>query len=366
MKRRIVLIIALLTALIVVFLVRYRRTSTNSHKAIVATESETSSEVQTNAASGDHRPSPLVVPVEAVRRLAAEQKWARKHNGPVAFYAKVVDQDSKPVAGVTLNGTLNIFDEGMFVSDKDRVHNTKLQILSDNGGCFDLKRDRGYTLRVESVEKEGYVWQAPLGLGSFDFAPMNRPKQPPDYKNPNRRFVFYIWKKRATEPVIRQGVRVRISSEREEHPINLLTGQLVERDAKPDLIIRTPHVADPSQASRGAREFIFEVPTGGILETEDVYPYAAPTEGYHAKWQWLFQPADTRPSAEGWKRNFYIKARDGRLYGSLSVVFAFGEPAFVIEVLANPAGSPNLEPDPDKLITDPEEIRRLDEQTRVK
>ena len=29
-------------------------------------------------------------------------------------------------------------------------------------------------------------------------------------------------------------------------------------------------------------------------------------------------------------------------------------------------GSRNLEPDPEKLITDPEEIRRLDEQTRVK
>jgi hypothetical protein len=32
----------------------------------------------------------------------------------------------------------------------------------------------------------------------------------------------------------------------------------------------------------------------------------------------------------------------------------------------NPNGLPNLEPDPDKLITDPEEIRKLDEQTRTK
>jgi hypothetical protein len=32
----------------------------------------------------------------------------------------------------------------------------------------------------------------------------------------------------------------------------------------------------------------------------------------------------------------------------------------------NPTGSRTLEPDPEKLITDPEEIRRIDEQTRVR
>jgi len=32
----------------------------------------------------------------------------------------------------------------------------------------------------------------------------------------------------------------------------------------------------------------------------------------------------------------------------------------------NPNGSRNLEPDPQKLITDPVEIQRLDEQTRVR
>jgi len=30
----------------------------------------------------------------------------------------------------------------------------------------------------------------------------------------------------------------------------------------------------------------------------------------------------------------------------------------------NPKGSPSLAPDPEKLITDPAEIRRIDEQTR--
>ena len=37
-----------------------------------------------------------------------------------------------------------------------------------------------------------------------------------------------------------------------------------------------------------------------------------------------------------------------------------------ISAIVNPNGLQFLEPDPDKLITDPDEIRRLDEQTRAR
>lgn len=68
---------------------------------------------------------------------------------------------------------------------------------------------------------------------------------------------------------------------------------------------------------------------------------------------------------ENWRRNFYVKARHGKVYAGISVAWGFGATAFEINVIANPASSPVLEPDLEKLITDLEEIKRLDEKTQI-
>ena len=317
-----------------------------------------------NAAAESQVPL-IALPVEIAKRVAAEQKWASRNNGPVAFYAKVIDQAGNPVEDVVLSGTLNIFDEGFFVDDKNRVKNVKLTILSDSRGNLDLKKDKGSTFRVEHLGKDGYVWQVPLGLGSFDFASMNRPKQSPDYKDPNRRFVFHVWKKGETKPTIQISKRLRLEETDNEFAINILS---IERGAEnistPDLRIKFRYISPNDPTRQYDRQMVIEAPTGGLLETLDTYTFLAPENQYARQYNCVVRPDDM--TSGGWKRKFYLKSRDGRLYAGLEVQATLFPHVIDISAIVNPTGSRNLEPDPAKLITDPEEIRRLDEQTRVK
>ncbi len=306
----------------------------------------------------------VAVPVETARHAAAEREWARSHNGPVVFYAKVTDQHGAPVTGVALHGALSVFDEGLFTSDENRVRESKIQVLSDAFGHIELKRDSGAWLRIERIEKDGYLWNDP-GLTAFGFG-VNTPRSGPTYANPNQRLVLPMWKQGPTEPTIRHTLRVPIGTDRVETAYNLLTGKCPEQGVAPDLIIKTPLASDQTKAARGERFFIFEAPSGGIVETSDIYPYAAPAEGYESAWQWLFRPADRIPGAEEWKRSFYIRSRDGRVYVGMKVVLDFAVPAVLIESITNPNGSRVLEPDTSKQMTDPEEIRQVDGQTRRK
>ena len=329
-KRYLYFVVAVVLGIAVSAYVWHRRTLQKDGEHVEPSKVEqATSETPPQSETTESQVPPTAIPVEAARRLAVEQKWASRNNGPVQFYAKVIDQNGQPVEGAILTMTLSVFDEGVFVSDKNRVKTTKLRIVSGAGGLLEIKNSKGSSLWVESLEKEGYLWVYPQGLGSFSFGSLHAPKVAPDYANPSRRFIFHMWKKGASEQVISQSFRISIGGGRsDETKLNLIAGKA---GVFPDLVIKTPHVSDQSRAEKGEREFIFEVPSGGISETQDVYPYAAPLDGYQTKWQWLFQPAQTPREAEGWQRNFYVKTRNGKVYASLHVVFDFSGPAFVIE-----------------------------------
>ena len=99
--------------------------------------------------------------------------------------------------------------------------------------------------------------------------------------------------------------------------------------------------------------------------TGTVYPYLAPTNGYVGAFTFLYRPDDPSRSGNGWERRFYARLRDGRMYGGFVVEFS-PAPSKALEITGyiNPSGSRVLEPDPAKRITDPDEIRRLDQTTR--
>jgi hypothetical protein len=295
----------------------------------------------------------------AAERKAEERRWSSSRNGAVQFYAKAIDQNGDAISGVKLVVSLS-----RHVAGSSRpVQDERIEVISDAHGNFDLTGTQAVSLRTLQLEKAGYLWVNP-GLGSFDFRPGKIARQPIDYLDPSRRFIFTLWRKGPTVPVVSHGLQVQIIDEVTQ--VNLLTGRLSREDEKADLVIRTQPVANEETAKRGERLFSFEVADGGIIETSDANPFLAPDIEYPQKWQWLFQPADTAPGAENWKRNFYVKARNGRLRSSLSVLFEFSGPRLTVSIITNPSGSPLLEPDPEKQITDPEEIRRLDEATQGK
>ncbi len=303
----------------------------------------------------------VIETLDAPRLAVARQSAAKKANGPVSFYAKVTDQSGGQVAGAKLKGTVSAFNEGLRMSEEEAVRKSLFEVLSDPAGIFEIKRERGVWLNILALEKHGYFWENP-GFGSFGVGG-NAPTRIPSYSTPAQPLLLHLWRKGATEPTIRQGARVRLRAEQEVYALNLLTGQAVMTNEQPDLIIRFTLVSNSAAAARAHRIIRLEFPHGGVLETSDAYPYYAPASGYDPAWSWVYQAADTPPSEANRTRNFYARFRNGRMMAGFRIKFD-SMPALEMVVTINPAASPFLEADPAKQITDPDEIRRLDEATR--
>jgi hypothetical protein len=308
----------------------------------------------------DERPGHVIESAERIRNTVARQNVIKKMNAPVKFYAQVVDQNGAPVQNAVLSGSVSSYNDSLLPT-QETVQETKFEIRSDAGGQFELSGIRGWSLRIDKLEKDGYFWQHP-GFGSFGVGG-GIPSRGPTYSTPTQPFPMYVWKKGLTEPIIKHALQIR-PFKQDALAVNLVTGQRVSTNEFSDLVFRFPRVDDPARAARAHRMMIVEIPDGGILETTDAHPYAAKPGDYPPNWHWLFLAADTPPGKEDWTRNFYVRARRGRVYAGLKITFDL--PTLTIEAIANPAGSPILEPDPLKEITNPEEIRRLDEATRAR
>jgi hypothetical protein len=104
-----------------------------------------------------------------------------------------------------------------------------------------------------------------------------------------------------------------------------------------------------------------------LLWTNVPYAYSAPEGGYLDSYVEECLPSrGTGQFVEEWKKPFFIRARSGRLFAGLQVKFESGNNRLFIDGYVNPSASRVLEPDPTKLITDPRQIRKIDEMTRLR
>jgi hypothetical protein len=78
-----------------------------------------------------------------------QQAVQQAYNSPIDFWGKVVDQDGKSIAGVTV--TFTVFTLGSAWSDDK----PKVVVVSDAKGLFSLTGKKGIAL-VISTSKEGY------------------------------------------------------------------------------------------------------------------------------------------------------------------------------------------------------------------
>ena len=106
--------------------------------------------------------------------------------------------------------------------------------------------------------------------------------------------------------------------------------------------------------------FVMEVVSGGLIETTDRFLYRAPESGYQPRYELIMSPFN-----QGWsdqvEKKFYIRSREGKVFVSMEIsIYSNQSDTSLIELkyLANPAGSRNLEYDPNKSM-DPERIRKV-------
>ncbi len=287
-------------------------------------------------------------------------------NKPIEFHARVIDQFHQPVSGAVVEGRLFRNDEeklspANFLRFKpgDEIVRETLELISDNDGWIRLTRRRGQFIVIESLACSGYVWR----FEKFQNFHYDRPNLSEDFKDRTKGHIFQVWKKGETEKLIPFHFAVPVDLEGTNwYGVDFFRG--VISDGKTG-DFRFWFLTTTDVNGQPARRFRFEAPDGGLQLDAKPYPYEAPADGYAPGQDWMYEPFGQHAKgnhSETLVRRFYVRGRGGKIYASVTWNFI----ASAISGYINPAGSRNLDPDPAKQITDPDEIRRLDEATRDK
>lgn len=343
--------------------------STPQTTTVVAIPGETSAppRIETDALV-----RPYSIPEDKWNSLMAMRERALARNQPVEFYGRVLDQDAHPVEGAHLTFKLHRVDEQMFATTNffqremgDEIKPLSFEVVSDRQGWVQVKGVTGFALDVIRLEKEGYLSRYSGGL-MVTYESNRRRNTSGDISmtnafNPTKGYIFHLWKKGPTEPLVRFQFNVPVDLFGTNwYAVNLFRGAEIN---VPGGDFRFWFLTTNDVNGNPTRQFRFEGPDGGLQLDRNPYPYEAPLEGYSPAWDWLYEPRGD--ASEALVKRFFIRARGGKIYAHLTWNFTRGSAANISGYF-NPNGSRNLEPDPEKLMADAEEIRRLDEVTHLK
>lgn len=298
-------------------------------------------------------------------------------NQPIEFYARVVDQDGNPVIGARLELKLTRVDaEKVLVQfphmkmGEEQTTQTNF-VYSDDGGYIRFVGATGHYLDIWDLSKEGYSSNIPHNFETLTYEPggkrnVNHLVEMGNAFNSEIGYTFHLWKKGTTERLVGVNYTIGVDPDATNwHAVNLFRGP-VEDVGMGDFLFQIG--SDKDTNGNFARRFRYQARFGGLMVDAEPYPYLAPAQGYEQDWEWFFEPRGRNEKDDVQallKRKFYVKGRNGKMYAALTWNW-YTANAVQITGYVNPTGSRNLEPDAEQLITDPAEIQRLDEQTRVR
>jgi hypothetical protein len=257
-----------------------------------------------------------------------------ENSRPIDVYGKVVDQHGQPVAGVDVKG-------GTLLLSPDSSGGQQLDAETDNQGQFSFIGLHGARFGV-LLEKPGYESDPRTYAQWWD-----------SYKpDPNNPFVFKIWKLQGAEPMVHSKIHDYIPCDGTEIHYDLATGKKVATGG--ELVVKLTR--NPVDIVRGKPfdwQASIEIVGGGLTEMTDLYPYEAPADGYKSTIS-ITREATAKEWSASYDAAFYFKTDDGKVYGRMTIKIQadFQPPPtlFNADIYANPAGSRNLEYDPEKTV----------------
>jgi hypothetical protein len=312
--------------------------------------------------SKEHASSPTVLaPVnkeiseELENKIISKELYedGTKSNVPIQFYGMVVDQDGNGIPGVKVKAEVSAFNETFIKTRKDSDYRkkTSLEMTTDNRGFFTIQNIDGNYLVIKDLEKLGYQADT-SNLGAFVYWDRNDPSRIhiPSSQKP---VVFHIWRENGSEQLIYAKKFYGIIPDGRAFTIDLIKQKKMDSaTSEGDLrvkIMRPPQV-DPQ--IKYDWSCVIEVIGGGILEAADQFLYRAPESGYQPNYQLIVNASDPQWSDKVTK-TFYVKSREGKVYSSMTFEIFINyddKSALSLNYLSNPAGSRNLEYDPQKKI----------------
>lgn len=249
------------------------------------------------------------------------------------FYGRVVDyQTHQPIAGVKVSYEWNTVDAPSGTADANAV--------SDENGLFSLIGKRGRFLGVR-VEKEGYYTvEGGNGDINFEYADPSSPYYyEPDKSNP---IVFHLRKKGAGANIHIKTLNLGLHQHQLDAHVNLGQGFI-----NPNGMFGIK--VDASKFLPGAQPFPWTasltMSEGGLVETDEQFPFNAPATGYKAAIPMVDMQKLERGVWSGYiVKTYYFYLSSTNTYGRVTVTAAVALPV-TLDIFYNPTpGDRYLEP----------------------
>lgn len=286
------------------------------------------------------QPDPANPPVAGIHHLTAAESNAVNQRvltlwqAPIEFYGKVVDENSNPVAGATIN--FHWVESPS--EDGNRTTNTE----SNAEGLFSLRGARGPDLAV-LAGKEGYFSSREKDHPAFKYGLFANTNFSPDSQNP---VVFHLHKKGKEEPSIKKGFPPGMGQiwqlRHDGLPVelDLLKGTKVPA-GNGQLKLELWRDVSDLKAARFDWKLQLSISNGGLVGTDEEFAFHAPERGY--------QPSiaiDMPATNKNWKgeiqNKYYVQLPGGKC-GTIDLYLLPYNGVFRVRSAINPSGSRNLE-----------------------
>lgn len=285
--------------------------------------------------------------LDLYQKAVAIDSFLKSKNVAINFYGKIIDQNENPIEGVTITAEISSYnDRFMTTTDSNQRSREKIKSITDETGSFSLTGLTGMTLTLEKFTKEGFK----PSMRNRTFSYHVNEKGSTDPNNPT---VYTMWKQKGeTEGLIKMEKTYRFKPGN-EITVDLLSSKARKGIANGDFYVQINRPEDATSKKPFNWNIKIRAANGGILDTDDLFLYEAPIDGYKDTFDLEIKKEDSN-----WRsslnKQFYLKSRNGEVYSSLKVEFIpryNGNVAIRLKWLTNPNGSRNLEFDQSKNLT---------------
>lgn len=341
MKRNLFLILLVVIGILLVIVWPRSRHQSPTESSLPAADTaqpgpqSVQSQGQSTAPNGDNSVAGTEAsPMTQEERLKKKQEFADQYKNewrtPIEFYGMVVDESNNPVSDVQIDFSCN---------DLSPTGTTDYHTASDGNGLFSLKNITGKLLVINNISKEGY-YTSKEDNTSFEYGDSHL------VADPNQPVIFHLRKKK-------QGADLVVI----DYPGFARIAQL-KHDGTPidlDLFKGVPVAAGTGQlklefwrdlSDRNAKFFDWKlqisIPNGGLVGTDEEFPFMAPENGYQPSIVMDMQTND--PNWQGnMKTKYYFQLPDGK-YGRFDFEFLPHNGVFTVHSAINTDGTRYLEP----------------------
>ena len=269
----------------------------------------------------------------------------------IRFYGRLLDQFDQPIRGADVELGLTCFSPNLL--KEWFTEGKRLLVKTDERGAFSVTEQRGRSLSVDRIVKEGYEFPWEQNRMFYYSGQEKKRILVPDEKAP---VVFRGRKKGATTFLIRgldlaMGCHVKDKSKTMGY--DFIQGGRIDNPANPSDSDRDLVCDLEVTATFDAKSSTWKLTLrpgqagGGILASEELL-YEAPEAGYAAEYVFVAEGDKRLPRA----KYLYLRSREPAIYTRVDIAAVVVAPDFVrlrFNSVTNPYGDRNLEGEPDLL-----------------